>query len=176
MEEEERNRKEWRRKSLTTQQIDGPCERKWGIQPTIERVVRKQMSESRVCTGVVGQTTTPIVHMAVNRRRGMGLRTWKVDWSRKLQRTTKSVAGEGAKLPAKSHSPRCASTSRYVAGPPRPMLSLMSLADPTACPARDSVATEVLAKHDEKYMPKEVATTIEKNKKQLEEAAAETPR
>ncbi|KAL2328817.1 hypothetical protein Fmac_022244 [Flemingia macrophylla] len=36
-------------------------------------------------------------------------------------------------------------------------------------------ATEVLAKHDEKYMPKEVAAAIEKNKKQLEEAAAETP-
>ncbi|GAV86550.1 CcmE domain-containing protein [Cephalotus follicularis] len=30
-------------------------------------------------------------------------------------------------------------------------------------------ATEVLAKHDEKYMPKEVAAAIEKNKKKLEE-------
>lgn len=28
-------------------------------------------------------------------------------------------------------------------------------------------ATEVLAKHDEKYMPQEVATAIEKNKKKL---------
>ncbi|EEF48872.1 cytochrome c-type biogenesis protein CcmE homolog, mitochondrial [Ricinus communis] len=34
-------------------------------------------------------------------------------------------------------------------------------------------ATEVLAKHDEKYMPKEVADAIEKNKKLLAEAAAE---
>ncbi|CAL5210853.1 unnamed protein product [Lathyrus oleraceus] len=33
-------------------------------------------------------------------------------------------------------------------------------------------ATEVLAKHDEKYMPKEVAASIEKNKKILEEANA----
>ncbi|XP_057751214.1 cytochrome c-type biogenesis protein CcmE homolog, mitochondrial [Arachis stenosperma] len=32
-------------------------------------------------------------------------------------------------------------------------------------------ATEVLAKHDEKYMPKEVAAAIEKNKKIIEEAA-----
>ncbi|TQD72231.1 hypothetical protein C1H46_042239 [Malus baccata] len=31
-------------------------------------------------------------------------------------------------------------------------------------------ATEVLAKHDEKYMPGEVAAAIEKNKKKLEEA------
>lgn len=31
-------------------------------------------------------------------------------------------------------------------------------------------ATEVLAKHDEKYMPKEVAVALEKNKKILEEA------
>jgi len=31
-------------------------------------------------------------------------------------------------------------------------------------------ATEVLAKHDEKYMPKEVAAAIEKNKKILEES------
>ncbi|XP_020582294.1 uncharacterized protein LOC110025937, partial [Phalaenopsis equestris] len=31
-------------------------------------------------------------------------------------------------------------------------------------------ATEVLAKHDEKYMPKEVAVALEKNKKKLEEA------
>ncbi|CAI0450060.1 unnamed protein product [Linum tenue] len=30
-------------------------------------------------------------------------------------------------------------------------------------------ATEVLAKHDEKYMPGEVAAAIEKNKKKLEE-------
>lgn len=30
------------------------------------------------------------------------------------------------------------------------------------------VATEVLAKHDEKYMPKEVASAIEKNKKKIE--------
>ncbi|CAN0846061.1 Cytochrome c-type biogenesis protein CcmE homolog, mitochondrial [Linum grandiflorum] len=30
-------------------------------------------------------------------------------------------------------------------------------------------ATEVLAMHDEKYMPYEVAATIEKNKKKLEE-------
>lgn len=30
-------------------------------------------------------------------------------------------------------------------------------------------ATEVLAKHDEKYMPKEVAAALEKNKKLLEE-------
>lgn len=40
-------------------------------------------------------------------------------------------------------------------------------------------ATEVLAKHDEKYMPKEVAAAIEKNKKIIEEAAtvaAETPK
>lgn len=40
-------------------------------------------------------------------------------------------------------------------------------------------ATEVLAKHDEKYMPKEVAATIEKNKKIIEEAAtvaAEAPK
>lgn len=29
-------------------------------------------------------------------------------------------------------------------------------------------ATEVLAKHDEKYMPQEVATAIEKNKKMIE--------
>ncbi|XP_074281851.1 cytochrome c-type biogenesis protein CcmE homolog, mitochondrial [Silene latifolia] len=34
-------------------------------------------------------------------------------------------------------------------------------------------ATEVLAKHDEKYMPKEVAAAIEKNKKKLDEEAAE---
>ncbi|KAM2837113.1 hypothetical protein COP1_028998 [Malus domestica] len=33
-------------------------------------------------------------------------------------------------------------------------------------------ATEVLAKHDEKYMPGEVAAAIEKNKKKLEEAGA----
>ncbi|XP_022634124.1 uncharacterized protein LOC106755670 [Vigna radiata var. radiata] len=33
-------------------------------------------------------------------------------------------------------------------------------------------AVEVLAKHDEKYMPKEVAAAIEKNKKIIEEAAA----
>ena len=33
-------------------------------------------------------------------------------------------------------------------------------------------AAEVLAKHDEKYMPKEVAAAIEKNKKIIEEAAA----
>ncbi|KAL2344895.1 hypothetical protein Fmac_006180 [Flemingia macrophylla] len=33
------------------------------------------------------------------------MRTWKVDWSRKAQRATKSVAGEGAKLPAKSRMP-----------------------------------------------------------------------
>ncbi|KAF5940644.1 hypothetical protein HYC85_021811 [Camellia sinensis] len=33
-------------------------------------------------------------------------------------------------------------------------------------------ATEVLAKHDEKYMPAEVAAAIEKNKKKIEEAAA----
>lgn len=33
-------------------------------------------------------------------------------------------------------------------------------------------ATEVLAKHDEKYMPKEVASAIEKNKKMIAEAAA----
>lgn len=32
-------------------------------------------------------------------------------------------------------------------------------------------ATEVLAKHDEKYMPKEIAEAIERNKKELEEAA-----
>lgn len=31
-------------------------------------------------------------------------------------------------------------------------------------------ATEVLAKHDEKYMPKEVAAALERNKKKLEEA------
>lgn len=31
-------------------------------------------------------------------------------------------------------------------------------------------ATEVLAKHDEKYMPKEVAAAIEKNKQQIEAA------
>ncbi|TKY67418.1 Cytochrome c-type biogenesis protein CcmE [Spatholobus suberectus] len=40
-------------------------------------------------------------------------------------------------------------------------------------------ATEVLAKHDEKYMPKEVAAAIEKNKKIIEEAAtvaAEAPK
>ncbi|KAL0418521.1 UNVERIFIED_CONTAM: Cytochrome c-type biogenesis protein CcmE, mitochondrial [Sesamum radiatum] len=30
-------------------------------------------------------------------------------------------------------------------------------------------ATEVLAKHDEKYMPAEVATAIEKNRKLIEE-------
>lgn len=30
-------------------------------------------------------------------------------------------------------------------------------------------ATEVLAKHDEKYMPQEVAAAIEKNKKMLEQ-------
>ncbi|KAK7312438.1 hypothetical protein VNO77_36297 [Canavalia gladiata] len=35
-------------------------------------------------------------------------------------------------------------------------------------------ATEVLAKHDEKYMPKEVAAAIEKNKKIIEEAAGVT--
>lgn len=35
-------------------------------------------------------------------------------------------------------------------------------------------ATEVLAKHDEKYMPKEVAAAIEKNKKIIEEAAGES--
>ncbi|ONK68531.1 uncharacterized protein A4U43_C05F12910 [Asparagus officinalis] len=34
-------------------------------------------------------------------------------------------------------------------------------------------ATEVLAKHDEKYMPAEVAAAIEKNKKKLEADAAE---
>lgn len=33
-------------------------------------------------------------------------------------------------------------------------------------------ATEVLAKHDEKYMPGEVAAAIEKNKKTLQEAKA----
>ncbi|KAH0459465.1 hypothetical protein IEQ34_012279 [Dendrobium chrysotoxum] len=33
-------------------------------------------------------------------------------------------------------------------------------------------ATEVLAKHDEKYMPKEVAAALEKNKKKLEEGEA----
>lgn len=33
-------------------------------------------------------------------------------------------------------------------------------------------ATEVLAKHDEKYMPAEVAAAIEKNKKKLEAEAA----
>lgn len=32
-------------------------------------------------------------------------------------------------------------------------------------------ATEVLAKHDEKYMPGEVAAAIEKNKKKLDEEA-----
>jgi len=32
-------------------------------------------------------------------------------------------------------------------------------------------ATEVLAKHDEKYMPAEVAAAIEKNKKQIEAEA-----
>ena len=32
-------------------------------------------------------------------------------------------------------------------------------------------ATEVLAKHDEKYMPGEVAAAIEKNKKQIEAEA-----
>lgn len=32
-------------------------------------------------------------------------------------------------------------------------------------------ATEVLAKHDEKYMPAEVAAAIEKNKKKLDEEA-----
>lgn len=32
-------------------------------------------------------------------------------------------------------------------------------------------ATEVLAKHDEKYMPGEVAAAIEKNKKKIEEEA-----
>ncbi|KAG4967184.1 hypothetical protein JHK87_032835 [Glycine soja] len=35
-------------------------------------------------------------------------------------------------------------------------------------------ATEVLAKHDEKYMPKEVAAAIEKNKKIIEDAATAT--
>jgi cytochrome c-type biogenesis protein CcmE len=30
------------------------------------------------------------------------------------------------------------------------------------------MATEVLAKHDEKYMPKEVAEVLERNKKKLE--------
>lgn len=40
-------------------------------------------------------------------------------------------------------------------------------------------ATEVLAKHDEKYMPQEVAAALEKNKKileqqQLEESGSET--
>lgn len=34
------------------------------------------------------------------------------------------------------------------------------------------VATEVLAKHDEKYMPKEVAAAIEKNKKKIEAGEA----
>ncbi|PON63639.1 CcmE/CycJ protein [Parasponia andersonii] len=34
------------------------------------------------------------------------------------------------------------------------------------------VATEVLAKHDEKYMPKEVALAIEKNKKKIESEKA----
>ncbi|KAH9607366.1 hypothetical protein KSS87_020137 [Heliosperma pusillum] len=34
-------------------------------------------------------------------------------------------------------------------------------------------ASEVLAKHDEKYMPQEVAAAIEKNKKKLDEEAAE---
>ena len=34
-------------------------------------------------------------------------------------------------------------------------------------------ATEVLAKHDEKYMPQEVAAQIEKNKKKIEGAAQE---
>lgn len=34
-------------------------------------------------------------------------------------------------------------------------------------------ATEVLAKHDEKYMPQEVAAQIEKNKKKIEEAGQE---
>ncbi|XVF55055.1 hypothetical protein PTKIN_Ptkin06aG0005900 [Pterospermum kingtungense] len=34
-------------------------------------------------------------------------------------------------------------------------------------------ATEVLAKHDEKYMPQEVAAAIEKNKKMIEEGAKE---
>lgn len=33
-------------------------------------------------------------------------------------------------------------------------------------------ATEVLAKHDEKYMPAEVAAAIEKNKKKIEAEAA----
>ena len=32
-------------------------------------------------------------------------------------------------------------------------------------------ATEVLAKHDEKYMPGEVAAAIEKNKKKIDEEA-----
>lgn len=35
-------------------------------------------------------------------------------------------------------------------------------------------ATEVLAKHDEKYMPQEVAAAIEKNKKMIEEEAKES--
>lgn len=34
-------------------------------------------------------------------------------------------------------------------------------------------ATEVLAKHDEKYMPKEVAAAIERNKAKIEAAAVE---
>lgn len=33
-------------------------------------------------------------------------------------------------------------------------------------------ATEVLAKHDEKYMPKEVAAALERNKKKIEADAA----
>ena len=33
-------------------------------------------------------------------------------------------------------------------------------------------ATEVLAKHDEKYMPKEVANALERNKKKIEADAA----
>lgn len=34
-------------------------------------------------------------------------------------------------------------------------------------------ASEVLAKHDEKYMPQEVAAALEKNKKKLEEEGKE---
>ncbi|KAL2319085.1 hypothetical protein Fmac_032961 [Flemingia macrophylla] len=119
-----------------------------------------------------------------------GLRTWKVDWSRKVQRTTKSVAGEGAKLSAKSCSPRCASTSSrtrswacethvgpHESGRPSyiscerwtrnlgcetslPRTSSKSISDNAHNIGCYFSAIEVLAKHDEKYMPKEVAATI----------------
>ncbi|KAL2339116.1 hypothetical protein Fmac_013562 [Flemingia macrophylla] len=76
--------------------------------------------------------------MAVNRRCGMEDATWKVDWSRKAQRVTKNVAGEGAKLPAKSQAQAARPPlAGHAAGSARPMLAHMSLAGSAALVAAD---------------------------------------